>query len=288
MSVMVRARRYSVSGLNGAAGGRNPLAVRDPKQLLAAALGVGLLVGCGGAPGPAAGGDLAGEPGMTAVRVVNHVAPPGALDRLTITIDNEPVALGSVPPLGAPPATVARLHLRPGPHSIGVRAKARAPGSEVLVVGAQQPFSVGAAAATITVDVRSGAGGPDDARDAAPIAVSLAIQGGRMAPDFGVAPSDDKDERCAGLLPVPRAICRAAVDLDEATRKNDVVAAFCVRDKLAEMRRLALVSESGRGDAVAMAEAEVAELSRRVELCSGSSAAPRPDGVTVTPPPRAY
>ncbi len=255
----------------------------DPKQLLAATLGLGLLVGCGGAPGR--GGVLPGEPGTTAVRVVNHVGPPGALDRLTLTVDNEPVALGSVPPLGAPPATVARLHLRPGPHTIGVRAKARAPGSEVLVVGAQQPFHVGAAAATITVDVRSG---PGDSADAAPIAVSLAIQGGRMAPDFGVVPSDDKDERCAGLLPVPRAICRAAVDLDEATRKNDVVAAFCVRDKLAEMRRLALVSESGRGDAVAIAEAEVAELSRRVELCGGSIAAPRPDGVTVTPPPRAY
>ncbi len=273
--------------MNGAAGVGNPKAVLDQKQFLAA-LGLALLAGCGGALGHAGGrgGAFAGEPGTTAIRVVNHVAPPGELDRLAITVDGEPVSLTSVPPLGAAPAVVARLHLVPGAHSIGVRAKARAPGSEVLVVGAQQPFHVGDAAAAITIDVRSA---PGDAGVAAPIAVSLGIQGGRMAPEFGVAPADDKDERCAALLPIPRAICRAAVDLDEAARKNDVVAAFCVRDKLAEMRRLALVSESGTGDAVAMAEAEVAELSRRVELCSGPSAAPQPDGVTVTPPqPRRY
>ena len=44
--------------------------------------------------------------------------------------------------------------------------------------------------------------------------------------------------------------------------------------------------QEGRGDAVAMAEAEVAALSKRVELCSGTSAAPQPDGLTVTPPSR--
>jgi hypothetical protein len=240
-----------------------------------------LLTGCATL---GSGSSLAGlEPGLTAIRVTNHVAAPGELDRVTITVDGEPVALSSIPPQGAEPAVIARLHLKPGAHTIAVRAKGRGPGSEVIVVGAQQPFHVGAAAAAITIDVRSGAG---DASASSPVAVSLAIQGGRMAPDFGAAPADDKDERCAALLPIPRAMCRAAVDLDEASRKNDIVAALCVRDKLVEMRRLATIGDSSKGDAVAMAEAEVASLSRQVELCGGDVVAPRPDGVTVLPPSR--
>jgi hypothetical protein len=273
--------------VNAPGGEGNPGTVLTSTQTSArtlatlAALGL-LLTSCAGGLGSGAG--LAGlPPGTTAIRVTNHVAAPGELDRITITVDGEPVALSSIPPQGAEAAVIARLRLRPGGHTIAVRAKGHGPGSEVIVVGTQQPFHVGAAPAAITIDVSSGAG---DATASSPVAVSLAIQGGRMAPEFGVAPADDKDERCAGLLTIPRAICRAAVDLDEAGRKNDIVAALCVRDKLVEMRRLAIIGESSRGDAVAMAEAEVTTLSHQVELCGGEVTAPRPDGVTVTPPSR--
>ncbi len=251
------------------------------RRTTALAIAAGLaLGGCGpldGARGPLEGA----APGTTTLRVVNHVSAPGELDRVSITVDGEPVPLGAVPPPGGDPATVATLRLAPGPHTIAVRAKARARGSEVVVVGAQQPFHVGAGPAAVTIDVGSGEGA---AGAAAPVAVVLAIAGGRMDPEFGVAPSDDKDERCARLLPVPRAICRAAVDLDEATRRRDVVAALCVRDKLAEMRKLALITEAGSGDSVAMAEAGVLSLSRQVDTCVGSMvASPMPDGLKIEP-----
>ena len=52
------------------------------------------------------------------------------------------------------------------------------------------------------------------------------------------------------------------------------------------MRRLAIVGEGGRGAAVAMAEAEVAALSKQVDLCQAAYGAPEPDGLRVLPPPR--
>jgi len=268
--------------MNDARGRSNRRSVLFSRQTAAVALGLGLLSGCAG---PRAPGLETLPPGTTAIRVINHVAAPGELDRLTIAVDGEAVALAAIPPEGDDVATVAKLRLLPGPHTIAVRAKARTPGSEVVVVGAQQPFHVGRGAAAITIDVRSLARPPDPAA-ASPVMVSLAIQGGHMAPEIGLAPSAGKDERCRALLPIPKAICRAAVDLDEATRKNDIVTALCVRDKLAEMRRLALVGDSGRGDAVAMAEAEVAALSKQVELCAGVYTAPQPDGLRVIKPER--
>jgi hypothetical protein len=250
------------------------------------ALGLGLLIlgaGCGGARGAAL--SLASlEAGTTTLRVSNHVASPSALDGVTIAVDGDTLPLTSVPPAGDDVATIASLRLAPGSHSIAVRAKARAPGSEIIIVGAQQPFLVQRGPAAITVDVRSAVPGVDRTA-AAPVVITLTILGGRMAPDFGVALSDEKEERCATLLPIPRALCRAAVDLDQATRKNDVTAALCVRDKLTAMRKLALIGESGKGDSIAMAEEQVGQLSQQVELCAGDFAASQaPDGVTVTRP----
>jgi hypothetical protein len=266
--------------VNAPRGGGNRRDVLTSWRTTILALATGLSLGGCGAP-PAQSPLAGAAPGTTTLRVVNHVSSPSELDRVSISIDGEPVALSSVPPPGDDPAMVATLRLPPGAHTIAVRAKARARGSEVVVVGAQQPFHVGAAAAAITIDVRSGA----EAEGAStPVSMVLAIAGGRMDPEFGVAPSDDKDERCARLLPVPRAICRAAVDLDEATRRRDVVAALCVRDKLTEMRKLALITEAGAGESVAMAEAGVLSLSRQVDSCVGTLlASPAPDGLTVEP-----
>lgn len=264
---------------------RNPGFVQSSRQTAVIALiGLGALTGCAGARGTGAGLDGLG-PGTMAVRVMNNVASPGELDRLVISVDGENIALAAIPPSGRDIATVAKLELAAGPHTISVRAKAKSPGNEVLIVGAQQPFHLGRGPASITIDVRSLAKASSSSV-ASPITVSLAIEGGRMAPELAAERAEDREDRCGALLPIPRAICRAAVDLDEATRKNDVVAALCVRDKLAEMRRLAIVGEGGRGDAVAMAEAEVTALSRQVDLCQASYVAPQPDGLRVLPPPR--
>ena len=271
----------AASRVNDPGGGGNRRGVLFSKQTAALAFGVALLTGCGPQRF-----DLAMlASGTTAVRVTNNVEAPGKLDRLTISIDGEVLPLAAIPTHGGEGATVAKLRLAAGPHTIAVRAKTRSPGSEVLVVGAQQPFHVGRAPAAITVDVRS-TGASFDVGTASPIAVSLAIQGGRMAPLLGASRAEDKDDRCGALLPIPRAICRAAVDLDEATRKNDIVAALCVRDKLDEMRRIAIVGEGGRGEAVAMAEAEVVALSKKVEMCQASYLSPQPDGLRVIPPSR--
>jgi hypothetical protein len=251
-------------------------------RTLALALGLAALSsGCGASGGA---GSLSGlAPGTTTLRIVNHVGAPGALDGVSIAVDGEAVPLTAVPPRGASPAVVAALRLGPGAHTIAVRARAHAPGSDVIVIGAQQGFHLAAGAAAITIDVRSGEAASSGAAE--PIAVSLAILGGSMDPDFGAPPAEDRGERCAPLLPTARALCRAAVELDDATRRSDVVAALCVRDKLGEMRRLALISESGKGDAVSMVEGEIAALSRQVERCIGGVvASPGPDGVTVTRP----
>ncbi len=255
-------------------------------RLAPLALALALLSsGCAGARGLAP--SLSGlSPGTTALRISNHVASPGTLNGVSIEVDGEPLSLVSLPPEGNDVATIATLHLAPGSHAISVRAKARAPGADVLVVGAQQPFLIQHGPAAITIDVRSTSPGEDKAA-AAPVAISLTIAGGRLAPEFGAAPPSDKEERCAGLLPIPRALCRAAFDLDEATRKDDVAGALCVREKLTEMRKLALIGESSTGEHLAMAEAQVARLSHQVDLCAGDfSSSQAPDGVTVTPPRR--
>ena len=263
-------------------------------RTMALALGIGLLAGAAGALSGCAGVHGAGtslaglSEGTTAVRVQNHLASPAELDRITIVVDGEIVPLSAIPPEGGDVATVAVLHLAPGSHTIAIRIRAHAPSGEVIVVGAQQPFLVQDGPAAIGVDVRTAGKearrGPTAVDEATPVVISLAIQGGRMAPEIGDALPDEKDARCAQLLPIPRALCRAAVDLDEATRKNDISAALCVKDKLAEMRKLALVNESGKGDGPALAEAQVVAISRQVELCIGQGASPAPDGVTVIPP----
>jgi hypothetical protein len=246
---------------------------KAPARLLGV-LGLGLLSGACAGPEQASGAFFGREDGTTTLRVTNHVSGPEALEGVNVDVDGEPLSLSTVPPPGGAPAVLATLRLTPGPHTLAVRARARAPGAEVVVVGAQQPFLVERRAAAITIDVWSAAPG---AMAAERLAVSVAVLGGRTAPAIGAPPPNGKDERCAALQPIPRALCRAAVDLEEATRRNDVAAAYCLRDKIVEMRRLALVGD--------VAEAEVGKLVQLVDRCGGQAvAAPLPDGLTVIRP----
>lgn len=269
--------------MNEAARGCNRGVVLSWREIAAGALVAGCAALASGCAAARAEGLTGLAPGTTAIRVVNHVGAPDALDRLTIDVDGQTIPLAAIPPNGADPAFVARLHLPAGPHTIAVRARAHAQRSDVVVVGANQPFHVGRGPAAITVDVRGAAS--DDA-GAQPVSVRLSIEGGHMSPEIGAPLPEARDAACRALLPIPRAICRAAVELDDATRKNDIVAALCVRDKLAEMRRLALAGESGRGDAPALAEAEIASLSAQVDRCAGTYLPAEPDGVRVIRPGR--
>jgi hypothetical protein len=251
----------------------------------AAALGLGLLTG--GCAGAGAGLSLAGlAPGTTAIRVANHVAAPDELDRVIIAIDGEAVPFSAVPPPGQDPAIVTALRLRPGAHTITVRAVARGPrGESTAIALAQQAFHVTGGAVAILVDVQSPGAAPGPGSGER-VMVGLAIRGGALGPAFGAAPPEDKDERCAPLLPVPRAICRAAVDLDAASRRNDAAAVSCVQTKLGEMRRLALIAETSGGDAGAMVEREVVHLSAQADACIGSLLG-GPDGTKVIKVPLA-
>jgi hypothetical protein len=274
--------RIAASRVNVPFPGGNPETVLNSTTAPAVILGLGLLSGACAAEEQASAPFFGREEGTTTLRVTNHVTGPESLEGVLVDVDGEPLALGTVPPAGGAPAVLGSLRLAPGPHTLAVRARARAPGAEVVVVGAQQPFLVERRAAGITIDVWSRAPGTMAAE---PLAVSLAIVGGRTTPEIGAPPPDDKDERCAALQPIPRALCRAAIDLDQAARRNDVAAVHCVRDKLTEMRRLALVGDATREESVALAEVEVGKLARLVDHCGGEAmAAPLPDGLTVIRP----
>jgi hypothetical protein len=227
--------------------------------------------------------------GTTAVRVSNNV-DDGELDRLTIMVDGETMPLSTLPPAGGDPATVGSLRLPPGAHSIAVRATTRRSG-EVIVVDAHQPFRVQRGPSVIGVNVRSATG----ASASSPVAVNLTMLGGRLAPDIGAPPPDGIDEQCATLEPIPRAMCRTAFDLAEANRKNDVVAALCLRDRLAELRKLSVgtlpAPPAGTPgappldgvDSAGLADSHATALSRLAERCVGNLvASPPPDSVVVT------
>lgn len=221
------------------------------------------------------------EPGTTTILVENHVSSPDALDRLLIAVDGADVPLASVPPPEEDPLAVAWLRLPPGPHTIAIRAMTRGADQSLLVIAAQQLFHVAKAAAAINVHVRSrGAATDADER----IAVDLRMRGGQMAPAFGAAPPEDKEERCAPLRPIPRALCRAAVDLDQAAKRDDIKSSLCIQDKLSEMRRLAQIADSTSSETASIVEQQVRELSGQVDRCIGDAVLIAPDGVTVTRP----
>ena len=215
----------------------------------------------------------AGQPGTTTILVENKVESPDQLDRLLVMIDGATIPLSTVPPRGEEPAALTALRLPPGPHTLSVRATTRGAGDERAIVAAAQTFHVAAAAASIGIAVRSRAAGSPEGR----IAVDLTMRGGHMAAELGAGPPESLEERCAPLQPAPRALCRAAGDMDDAARRNDLVGVLCVRDKLTTMRQLAAIG--------AAAEPQVLALSRAIDRCVRDDVVGGADGTTVTKAP---
>ncbi len=186
-------------------------------------------------------------------------------------------------------AALASLRLLPGPHSISVRVTTRGRDGSVAVVDARQTFHVTERASEIDIDLRSRVAPSElDAR----VAVDLSMAGGHMNPELGVAQPEGKDARCAPLQPIPRALCRAAADLDEAARRNDLVSVLCIRDKLGEMRKVSLIGETSEGPAAGMATRRVSDLSKEIDRCVGDVVVGadgltviKPGGATSAPPP---
>lgn len=224
-----------------------------------------------------------GPPGTTTLRVENHVVDPEHLDALSMTVDGVTIPLSTLPPAGRAATKVTRLELGAGRHALSARIKGHTGEAGVIVVDTQQGFHLGKAPAVITVVLRSGkdVGGPS----IEPIAIRVTLEGGQLDPEMDAAPPVDRTARCAPLLPVPKALCRAAAELDTATRSKNVVATLCVRDKLDAMRRLAELREPGATDGVSLAEAQIATLSRQIERCGGGAVAmAAPEGVSVERP----
>jgi len=236
--------------------------------MLVAALGL-VVAGCSGRRLVAG----AGQPGTTTILVENQVESPDELDRLLVTIDDATIPLSTVPPRGEQPSALTALRLPPGPHTISVRATAHGAGDARAIVAAAQIFHVAAAAASIGIAVRSRPAGSPEGR----LAVDLTMRGGHMAAELGAGPAETVAERCAPLQPAPRALCRAAGDLDDATRRNDLVGALCVRDKLTTMRQLAAIG--------ATAEPQVLALSREIDRCVRNDVVGGSDGTTVIKAP---
>ncbi len=254
----------------GARGNRCSVRVRMSSWALVAAAGM-VATGCSARRQVAS----AGEPGTTTILVENQVASPDELDRLLVTIDDATVPLSTLPPRGEVPSALTALRLAPGAHTISVRVATHGAGDDRAVVAAAQTFHVAAAAASIGIAVRSRPEGSAEGR----IAVDLQMRGGHMAAELGAGGPVSQAERCAPLLPTPRALCRAANDMDEAAGRNDLVGVLCVRDKLTTMRQLALIG--------APAEPHVLELSRAIDHCVRNDVIGGPDGTTVLKGPAA-
>ncbi|MFO0759528.1 MAG: hypothetical protein U0359_23755 [Byssovorax sp.] len=220
------------------------------------------------------------QAGTTTILVTNHLDAADAIEHLRVSVDETLLPLATVPPRQEDAAALGTLRLGPGPHAISVRVTTRAPDGSVGVVEARQIFHVQGTANEIDIVLRSrpDAGGID-----ARVAVDLTMAGGKMGPELGEAPPADKDARCAPLQPIPRAICRAAADLDEASRRNDLVGVLCIRDKLGEMRKLSLIGETGGQNVAGMAQKRVEDLGREIDRCAGDVTIGA-DGLTVIKP----
>ncbi|MEO7328721.1 MAG: hypothetical protein ABI193_09100, partial [Minicystis sp.] len=235
-----------------------------PLVALAFALGFGLLTaGCGA---PSRLPLSARAPGTTTILVANHLDLGDEIDHLRVSIDDTAIPLSTVPPRREVAAALASLRLPPGPHSISVRVTTHGRDGSMAVVDARQIFHVAETASEIDIDLRSRTAPSDlDAR----VAVDLTMAGGHMDPELGGAQPEGKDARCAPLQPIPRALCRAAADLDEAGRRNDLVSVLCIRDKLGEMRKVSLIGETSDSPTATLATKRVQDLSKEIDRCVG-------------------
>jgi hypothetical protein len=245
---------------------------------VALALGLGLLsAGCGAASRTPLS---ARAPGTTTILVGNQLDPRDELDHLRVSVDDAVLPLATVPPRGEVSAALGTLRLAPGPHDISVRLTTHGEDAAIAVVDARLLFHLDGRASEIDITLRSRPRSSDfDAR----VAIELSMQGGHLSPEIGAPPVEGKDARCAPLQPVPRALCRAAADLDEASRRNDLVGALCIREKLGEMRKLSLIGETSTPEVATMATERVRALEQAIGRCAGDVVIGK-DGLTVIKP----
>ena len=241
--------------------------------MLGVLFALGPLACADGAPGPRG----AGGGGDAPVRVVNDVGQGFELDRLVLAVDGVDLPVSAIPPAGHPAGATTTLHLAPGEHALTARALASASSTggragDRVVVGSQQGFRTTDAPLLLVVRVYTRRRRPTRWASASPWTCASATERWRRT-------------RARAGLPWS-ATCATRPSYSCALQRRDVVLASCVRDKLAEMRRLADLREgTGASETAALVEQRVGALSRRVDTCVGDEANLLDDAVALPDPP---
>lgn len=230
-------------------------------------IGAALLAGCGGparSPGP---------PGSTAILLSNRVDGDCELTWTSTRVDEHELDLMTIAPPGAPPSSLARPILAPGPHTIAISASATCKtnkGEKPAVLQVTQQVYMGKDGGQVLIAIER------DGESAAAIKASFDVQGGHIS-----APrADGEDVNCRARLPMDRAICRTEAALARARARRDVVLTLCISDKLKEMTLVkgtltppgvsgeAALDPAVRGVAED-AEARVVSLANEADSCLG-------------------
>lgn len=232
-----------------------------------ALLGAALLLGCAGparSPGP---------PGSTAILLSNRVDGDCELTWASTRVDDHPLDLMTIAPPGAPPASLARPILAPGPHTVSISASASCKtdkGEKPAVLQVTQQVYMGKNGGEILVAIER------DGASAAAIKAAFTVEGGHV--EAPRADGDDVD--CRSRLPMDRAICRTEAALARAHARKDVVLSLCISDKLKEMNLVkGTLTPVGATGAAAQdpamagltedAEARVVSLANEADSCLG-------------------
>lgn len=233
---------------------------------------------CGLAAGCASAGEQPAapvEPGTTTVMLANRVEPPFRLERVVLDVDGQRMPLSAVPPAGAGEATLARVRLPPGQHTLQVLASAAGPGggdgATVATLRTAQAFHVGDAPARVSVHLSTRDEGGSRQLDAA-----FRMLGGELAAPLGqLAPSAPGDDRCKTLPPPRRAVCRAETLVGRARERKDLAVIGCALEPLADMRSLNAALDDARrtghtgedAEVIRTGEERLVALGREVERC---------------------
>jgi len=185
------------------------------------------------------------QSGNVQILAVNHTTAPFSLRSLTVSVDAEQEETTQGKALrhsDADAVPIGSMRLTPGQHTLSVRTSAEDGSSDhVISLAASQTFRIDSLPAAITVHVftpRSGIG--NDRR----VELSFDIRGGQMrAPLGALASAPAGNARCAELSQVRAAICRTELMVEKATAARDLLLVMCTRDKLQEMRTIAITAE---------------------------------------------
>ncbi|MFT3768730.1 MAG: hypothetical protein QM820_25065 [Minicystis sp.] len=218
------------------------------------------------APAAADPAPAAGAPAAT-FRVLNHLAWPFRLARVSIGADGAVVKHQVFGAEGEVPATIAvTIPVAPGEHVFQLLAAARvkltAAGPEcTATLRSTTPFVADEGEpAEVSADLylRDATRSFEERLD-----VRTRLHGARSDPWIGRRLPAADEARCRALRAPERAVCRVEALIAAATRERDVIKLVCNRDKLDQMRVLARMRDEAREHAEAARSTSGSRAPRR-------------------------